>query len=112
MKALKIVLATSLLLNCVAIPCLTWKLVALDSMYRRNVDYCAELAYVVGYTKAKGGDMKTTLDRYPTRLSIATAQTDLVEALIWPARREYIRMEFRNVGDDSICDAELFNKIE
>ena len=109
MKKIGIALGLSLLLNVTVIPYLAWRLLAYAMMYDRNVSYCSELAYAVGYHRAKGDDMKTELDRYPTRLVVTNVGVDTMEAKIWPAERQYMRLDFRK---ESICDAYLFTKNE
>ena len=97
-------LALSLLLNVVAIPFLIWRLAGYSMMHRRNVDYAAELAYAVGYHKALGHDLATELESYPTRFEITKVDSNVVEAIIWPAKGQSLRLEFSN---PRICNASI-----
>jgi hypothetical protein len=106
-RVLKVVFAGSILLNLVALPVLGWKLAGLELIYRRNVDYAAELAYAVGYRRALGENLAAELAAYPTRLKLTEVSTNSVEVLLWPARNEYLRLEFQ---DPKICNADLYAK--
>lgn len=101
-----ICVALSLLLNVVAIPFLLWKLAGYSMMYHRNVDYAAELAYAVGYHKALDSDLALELESYPTRLTLTKVDSNAVEAIIWPASGQLLRLEFSNPG---ICYATIVN---
>jgi hypothetical protein len=94
------VLSVSMLLNGV----LLWRLLGYGTMYRRNVGCAAELGYAVGYHRALGRDLATELASCPTRLQIRKVQTNLVEAVIWPAREQRLLLEF---SDPRICNASV-----
>ena len=104
-RILIICLVVSLLLNLIAIPFLLWSLLGYRMMYRENVDYVAELAYAVGYHKALGNNLATELESYPTRLQITKVNSNSVDAVIWPAKRQSIRLDF---SDPKICNATIF----
>jgi hypothetical protein len=106
MRFVKIALVVSLLVNVTAVPYLTWKLVLFDLTYRRDVDYCAELAYGVGYYKAKGADMAAALGDYPTRLHITHIDQESLEVLI--GKRQRLLLTLR----DDICDALVTSQAE
>jgi hypothetical protein len=97
-------LAMSVLLNVVVIPLLVWWLAGYSMIYRRNVDYVAELAYAVGYHKALGNNLATELASYPSRLQITKADPDRVEAIIWPAKGQVLVLQF---SDPKICNATI-----
>jgi len=97
--------ALSLLLNVIAIPTLLWNLWGYQMMQQPTVDYVSELAYTVGYHKGRGNDLVSELDSFPTRLQITKVNSTSVEALIWPAKRQCIDLEF---SDPDICYATVF----
>jgi len=103
-RTIAVVLSVSVLLNVIVIPLLAWRLAGYSMMYRRNVDYAAELAYAVGYHRALGNNLATELASYPTRLQITKADSDLVEAVIWPAKGQVLVLEF---SDPRICNASI-----
>ena len=109
MKPVTIALVISVAVNGIGIPWLLWELAGVRAMYRRNVDYCSELAYAVGYHKAKGNDLEQILATYPTRLPVTRVEAGYVEASIWPARNQYIRIGF---GDETDCSVSIVAKDE
>lgn len=107
MKHIKVMLLISVIVNVTAIPWLIWQVMGVSMMYTRNVDYCSELAYAIGYHKAKNSDMKEALEAYSTRLPVTRIDDTYVEAAIWPAKDQYIRIAF---SDERICYANIFTK--
>jgi hypothetical protein len=103
-KPLIALLSISLLINATVIPVLYWKLLGWQGMYRRNVDYAAELAYAVGFHRAKGHDLAVELEDFPTRLQITKITPRGVDAVIWPARNQSIYIEF---GETEICNISI-----
>ncbi len=98
------ILVASLLLNLIAIPWLGWKLLGYDMMYRRNVDYAAELAFAVGYHRGTDADLDLALADLPTRLDVTEVKPNSVKAVIWPRHNQSIILDFE---DPPICYASL-----
>ena len=103
----KVILTLSLAANIFALRYWAEEHLQLQSMYRRNVDYAAELAYAIGYHKALGHDLKKELESYPTRLPLKTVTDNRVEAIIWPAKRQSISLDFSN---PLICNASIWEE--
>ncbi len=107
MKPIKIVLAVSLAVNVLIIPYLVWELVGYYVSYMTDIPMTTEIAFAAGYYKAKGNDLKESIEYFPTMLQIAAIEPNSIDVNLWPAKKYVMHID---IEDKHFCKATVFKK--
>ncbi|MFC1760620.1 hypothetical protein ACFL6U_00895 [Planctomycetota bacterium] len=97
MKMRSIILTLSLAINIIVIPYLAWELVGYYVFYSVHIGWCSELAYAAGYCNGKGID-PNEVQNCPVTLHDIKVEPKHIEALVWPRKKQYMRVDFYDEG--------------
>ena len=107
MKAFKIILTLSLLINIIAIPYLLWQVIGYRVFYPAHISMATEISYAAGYHKAMGNNLKESLENLPTMLQIAAVESNSIDVNLWPAKKYVMHIDLK---DAHLCNTNVFKE--